>query len=336
MRNLAYVSKPSQEDPMKIGMVGINHLFSNLSQREQMTKVFQNHFYKFCPLDFVLLSTCNRVELYFSTSCLMETYIQILKILQNETGKNFDQNPYSYFRIDCFLHLSRVIAGLDSLIFGESDIQRQVKLAYETARKRRKLSASLHYAFQKGFKIAKEMRTNASPPNIQLFLAVRALIDRLELKQKRILIVGNSSVNRALMCELVSKEQCDFHLCTRTGRSPFPKVKLRTWEEKERWSEYDVIIAGTYHEDYVIRPQEVTRSVLLIDLGVPRNIDPELSHEPNAHLYNIDDLSRRVNSLKKMSQKKINSYEVKIKNRVIRQAFLFSQKHKRYTEMKNR
>lgn len=145
---------------MQVGIIGINHKSSPFEVREKLARIFRNQFASDYSHNFILLSTCNRTELYFSSHQLAETHVNLLERLKYQIGEESIHVLYSYFGKDCFCHLVRVISGLDSAIFGESDIQRQVKVAYETRRKRQLLSHDLHFLFQKGLKIAKEIRTS--------------------------------------------------------------------------------------------------------------------------------------------------------------------------------
>lgn len=311
---------------MQVGVIGINHFSSTLSQREKVARICLEKFSKELPFHYVLLSTCNRTELYFSAPDLTQTHSHILQLIREDIEESIDQVLYSYFGADCFLHLGRVISGMDSLIFGESDIQRQVKIAYEWARSKWSLTPSLHYLFQKGLKIGKEMRTAELPTHAKLPLTVHFFIDCLGDEDKKILFIGNSAVNRTILSYFLKKGYQSLFLCTRTEKLPFSSVKLKGWEEIKKWTEYDVVISGTYHENYVLYPCSIDRPIALFDLGVPRNIDPRLSYHPNIRLYNIDDLGQMANQTKKTSEKQVQLCEALIEKRVERQMELFRKK----------
>src|SRR5262249_51645888 len=122
---------------MRIGVVGINHKLADLKLRETLAKACQRRFgpgqSTHGSHTFILLSTCNRTEVYFSSEDLAQSHSYFLSILNQEVDEDFDQKLYSYFGKDCFLHLSRVTSGLDSAIVAETEIQGQVKSAYENA-----------------------------------------------------------------------------------------------------------------------------------------------------------------------------------------------------------
>lgn len=311
---------------MQVGIIGINHFSSTLLQREQVAKTCREKFSKELPFYYVLLSTCNRTEIYFSASHLTKVHSEVLQLMREDIQEPFDQSLYSYFGADCFLHLGRVISGMDSLIFGESDIQHQVKVSYEMARKKRKLTPALHYLFQKGLKIGKDMRTAVLPSNAHLPFAVHSFVDCLQGESKKILFVGNSMINRAILSYFLSKNYKNLSLCTRTKKVPFPAIQLKEWQELEKWMDYDVVISGTYYDGYIIRPCTVHHPIVLFDLGVPRNIDPSLAYHPHIRLYNIDDLGKMANQVKKTSERKVQLCETMIEKVVERQMELFQRK----------
>lgn len=148
---------------MRVGLLGINHKLAALELREVLAKTCQRRLSSSNSThgrhSLVLLSTCNRTEVYFSSDDLAATHSYLLSILRNEVNEDFDQKLYSYFGQDCLLHLCRVAAGLDSAIVAETEIQGQVKIAYEHAQGYHDLPFEMHYLFQKSLAIAKKVRT---------------------------------------------------------------------------------------------------------------------------------------------------------------------------------
>lgn len=147
---------------MRVGVIGINHKLANVQLRERLAKVCQRRFVAGSCIHsdhtFVLLTTCNRTEVYFASEDLTATHSYLLQILRDDIEDEFDQKVYSYFGYDCFLHSSRVTAGLDSAIIAETEIQGQVKEAYESASEHISLPSELHYLFQKALRIGKKVR----------------------------------------------------------------------------------------------------------------------------------------------------------------------------------
>ncbi|QVL58088.1 MAG: glutamyl-tRNA reductase [Simkaniaceae bacterium] len=311
---------------MQVGIVGINHKSSTLPLREALARAFQRAFEK---RDGVLLSTCNRTEFYFCARSLAETQMEILFLLREEMDENFEHALYSYFGHDCFNHLGRVVSGVDSAIFGESDIQRQVKLAYEYARKKGELSHEIHYLFQKGLKIGKEMRSSflMSKKETPLPVVIQGILEKNQrlVEDSQILFVGNSAINRKLISYFQFRGAKKLTLCTRMKKGEFPKILIEDWGVLKKWDSYDVVICGTYHKNHILtRSTRSLHQTLLFDLSVPRNIDPKLGAHPKLKLYNIDQIGKLAQ--KKSGEKEITLCENVIEKAVQRQMQLFKER----------
>lgn len=314
---------------MQVGVIGINYKSSHLELREKLARVFQKEFGSADCSDFILLSTCNRTELYFTSRSLADTHIELLKRLRNHIGESFEHALYAYFRRDCFNHLGRVISGMDSAILGESDIQRQVKLAYEKQRLKTQLTYDLHYLFQKGLKIGKEMRTSflIGKKGSQLPHAIQSVVEwqNYDIKEIKLLFVGNSSVNRKLMTFFEHKGCQNISLCTRGDLEKKSSISMMDWKGLKNWDTFDVIICATYHEEYMIkRSAKDINKTLIFDLSVPRNVDPSLAKHPQLFLYNIDEIGQIIQ--KKRGEKEIALCEDAIEKAVHRQIHLFKER----------
>jgi glutamyl-tRNA reductase len=294
---------------MRVGVVGINHKLANLKLREALAKIGQR---RFSPgfsthgnRHFVLLSTCNRTELYFCSDDLTETHTYLLNIFRNEIDEEFDQKLYSYFGKDCFLHLSRVTAGLDSAIIAETEIQGQVKNAYECSAQNEALPEELHYLFQKSLKVAKKIRSNLlfkqSLPELEhaIFNTGHHFFkDQIEPK---ILFVGVSEINQKILRFLKSKNLNKMTICNRTREkseilSQNHDLSILDWSHLSSWIDYDWIIFGTKAPQYLISLSQMksSKEKLVMDLCVPRNVDPLLARHNKITLLNIDQLNRML------------------------------------------
>jgi len=286
---------------MRIGMIGVNHKLASLETREKIAKLCTRSFAD-CRiihphLAYVLLSTCNRTEIYFHASDLAEAHIYLLGFLRQGSEHDLDQRMYAFFGMDCFYHLTRVTAGLDSAIVGETEIQGQVKRAYHQAMEQRSLPSELHFLFQKSLKLAKEVRSQDVRPQMGSVLAqtLFAIATRQlgDLYQRKILLVGFSDINRTLAAWLEKKQLRHLTYCNRHDHKIKDLYDNRLpWEEKERWIEFDLIIVGTKAPYYVIEelPVPLTVDKMLVDLSVPRNVNPQLAQEKHLFLWNIDHL----------------------------------------------
>lgn len=317
---------------MNIGIIGVSHLSSSLELRENLTRAFEREFgvksASMHSFSYVLLSTCNRTEIYFSSRDLPEVHAEVLKTIRKEMSFDFEHALYSFFGDECFLHLAKVISGMNSAIFGESDIQRQVKKSYEHFHKYTQLTESLHFLFQKGLKIGKEMRTAyiKSDKTASLPKVIESLVN---WTLPRVLFVGNSAINRKIITYFSHLGHKELTLCSRMEKIAPGDFQIRGWDELALWREYDVVICATHSEKHLISfPKEPSsKKVVLFDLSVPRVIDPKIAKHPNLYLYNIDDLGG-MQPKREMSFSDIELCEFQIEKLVARQLELFANRRK--------
>lgn len=294
---------------MRTGVVGINHKLADLKLREQLAKACQKWFGVLRAIHdhhyFILLSTCNRTEIYFSSSDLASTHIYLLNVLRSEVQEEFDHKLYSYFGIDCFCHLTRVTLGLDSAIIAETEIQGQVKSAYENTINCHSLPADLHFLFQKALGIAKKLRfelqLGRGMPNLEHAILQIGKYMFQEPQHTRLLFVGASDINKKILKFLKNKNFQNMTLCNRSDEqtselSEQHDVLYLPWAKLSCWREYDWIIFGTKSPDYLITQQEInlcsTNQKLIMDLCVPRNVDPKIGQHLHITLLNIDQINQ--------------------------------------------
>lgn len=303
---------------MHVGVIGINHKLAELKLREILAKGCQRRFGAGQSTHgdhfFVLLSTCNRTEIYFCSDDLASTHTYLLNILRQEVEEEFDQKLYSYFGYDCFYHLSRVTAGLDSAIIAETEIQGQVKAAYETAIEYTSLPYELHFLFQKALQIGKKVRSKLPMrkglPDIEQAVLNTGLHFFKDISKKKILFVGASEINQKILCFLRSKNVQNMTICNRSTDTAQILAKANhlnvlEWDIIDEWHYYDWIILGTKSPEYLITykhlPQLISQK-LIIDLSVPRNVEPDLGKHPSITLLNIDQINRML----RIRKQKIN------------------------------
>lgn len=311
---------------MRVGVVGINYKLADLKLREMLAKACQRRFGPGQSTHgihtFVLLSTCNRTEVYFSSEDLSETHTYLLSILRNEVDFEFDQKLYSYFNQDCFLHLSRVTAGLDSAIVAETEIQGQVKAAYETASEFTTLTSELHYLFQKALGIGKKIRSEFNMrrglPDLEdaIFNTGRNLFENP--RNSKVLFVGASDINLKVISFLKDKKFEYLTICNRSlehGETVAEKyeIQLLKWEKLCEWHQYDWVIFGTKSPEYLIQekdlPAQEIGTKLIIDLCVPRNVNPAVSQRKEITLLNIDQINQALRRRRRMMLRSISQAE---------------------------
>lgn len=312
---------------MRVGVIGINHKLANLLLRELLAKACQRRFISGSSLHgehtFILLTTCNRTEVYFTSEDLAEAHSYLLQVLRNEVEDDFDQKVYSYFGHDCLHHLCRVTAGLDSAIVAETEIQGQVRAAYEHASSHVSLPSEMHYLFQKALKIGKQVRATLSigrgmPDLEHAVYNVGSHLFKTPQK-KRILFVGASDINQKILAFLRSKNMHDITICNRSPEraqaiASHYQTAVLEWQQIADWHQYDWVIFGTKAPDHLIRPRDLPGSSvshkLIIDLCVPRNVDPKLAHDPRITLMNIDQINRILRVRKQHLAKTLTQAEL--------------------------
>jgi glutamyl-tRNA reductase len=253
---------------MEIAVVGISHQSGSLEDREKAARSIPN------KPGTVALVTCNRVELYVSGED---------RALAHGWRGSLGEGGYAHFGTAAFHHLAQVTAGLLSALIGENDIQGQVRRAYQEAVTKGPLEGILHYLFQKCLQLGKQLRTQV--PLYQITPCYGpAVVELLTRHQpKTILVVGSSQINTRIIEAAQEAGFSNITRCTKEGG----------FEVIRRWDEFDALICATRCPHvFITRPSHTTGEKLLIDLSVPRNIDPELGKIWT--LWGLDDLHARM------------------------------------------
>lgn len=219
---------------------------------------------------------------------------------------------YTLTGLEAAGHLFRVASGLDSLVLGESEIVGQVRAAYEAACGARTAGPVSHALFQSALRAGGRARTETtigacavSVPYVALGLARKVFDD---LGGKKALLVGAGEIGRVALRHLVDAGLGEIVAANRTAKKadqalaevgPGPRTRAVALEAvPETLAEVDIVLACTDAPGFVIGPESATRAVaarrgrplLLIDLGVPRQVDPALAAREGVYLFNLDDL----------------------------------------------
>lgn len=254
---------------MKVAMIGLHKRFCDEPFFEKVYGLICNQdFYK---QDLVMLITCNRIEIYIASPYLAERHSEIIEQLRQPFEENIEKRFYTFMGFDVLKHLAQVAAGLDSLIYGESDIQNQVKKAYESMG--RYLSADGHFLFQKALHIAKKVRYEFDIKPLksledQVCVQVHQKFNNLN---KRFCFVGNSDLNRKIYKKLQFNETSDVTLITDSpflAQESFACAKKVSYENLAQEIGFDCVIGAT-HQRFMIKPQ-IKEGALVIDLSRPK------------------------------------------------------------------
>lgn len=306
---------------MDIAVIGVNHSCSSFTLREELTSAFEKAFVNNHSVSFsyVPLVTCNRAEIYYSSKEITKAHSEILKELRRHVKTSFEHCLYSYFDTDTFLHLARVSSGLDSALLGESEIQSQVKRAYETARKAKELPSSLHYLFQKSLRLGKFSRSGylfakeGSHLSSVMLRQIEAQLDSFE--KLKVLFVGNSEINRRTISAFMYRSFHSLTLVTshevdRNFHKKYPGVSIKDHQELSSLENYDVIVlAGKYQSYLVDEVPESSNPKMMFDLCVPRSVHPKLKHHRSVTLFDMEKLSALFEKRQEIYKKELSECE---------------------------
>jgi glutamyl-tRNA reductase len=262
--------------------------------------------------EFAVLSTCNRVEFY-GVADHPEAISRLSAAFCARQG--FDPAEFTRLRLDlrgpeAVQHLLEVASGLDSQMLGETEIFGQVKDAYAGAQAAGTTGPVLNRVFQKSFQAAKHVRTHTAINEGQVSVA-NVAVDLAqsifgEIAAARILLLGAGEIGEKTARAFQSRAAKSL---TVSSRSPARAMELATelgasampFDQREaRLGEFDVAVCATAAPDLVLPLAAVVaamqarpaRPLFLIDLALPRDIDPAAAGLANVFLYNLDDLAR--------------------------------------------
>ncbi len=260
----------------------------------------------------VLLSTCNRVEIYGTTPRLDGHIDSLFRMLSAEP-RDVRSHIYVHEDIHAIRHLFRVTGGLESMVLGETEITGQVKNAYDVAHAARLTGGVLNRVFQKAFQAAKEIRTHTnigrgatSVGSVAVELAEK--IFRRDLSKQTVIIIGAGQMGEACVRHLAKKGARSILVSNRSFdravelAGEFGGKAVRFEECLNAMADADIVVASTGCPKTLLHRADVdklmgarrNRPLFLIDISVPRNIDAEVQRLDNVYLYNIDDLEAIV------------------------------------------
>ncbi|PXA04684.1 glutamyl-tRNA reductase [Coraliomargarita sinensis] len=264
----------------------------------------------------LVVNTCNRLEIYGLANPgekTEETVRNYLCQAQGVSRELLDEHSFWHTNLDVLQHALEVSAGLDSQMVGETEILGQMKEAYAQAKAAKATGTVLNRLFEKSFQAAKSARTQTgitrgqvSIGNVAVDLASRIFGN---LDKSRVLLLGSGEVGEKTAQALKSRGVADISVSSRT----YENAHRLAHELKGAAIDFDDFIEQLYHFDIVIGStaapgtllsKEVVRTAIrsrpdqpffLIDLAMPRDIDPKVEDLENVYLYNLDDLSKIAN-----------------------------------------
>ena len=264
----------------------------------------------------ILLSTCNRVEVYAVVEDLEAGYSRIQEFLADAhlSVASEQLTPHLYWQTGdrAITHLFRVACSLDSMVVGESQILGQVKDAFETALTHKTTGLILNKVVKKAISVAKRVRTDTriAETAVSVSYAAVELAKKIfsDLRDKTVLLVGAGEMAKLAARHFMAAGVRHVLVTTRTPQHAvvladrFKGTAVPFEQFREEIATADIVLVSTGAAHYLVGSDDVQRAVkqrmnrpiFLIDISVPRNIDPAVRHVDNAFLFDIDDLKFRV------------------------------------------
>ncbi len=302
---------------MYIVVVGVNHRSAPVEVREVLSFSGRQVGEQLVILrgmpaitEAVILSTCNRTEIYASVTDLGQGLASVLEFLSRRSGVDLYQlrnHTYSHTLYEVIRHLFRVVCGLDSMLLGETQVLGQVRDAYGLAVGAGACGVVFNTLFQKALAVGKRVRNETGIDQRAVsvsYAAVEMARERLgDLSGRTVLVVGAGKmsglsarylVDNGVEGVIVSNRSYD-RAVRLAGQCQGKAVRFD--ELYRHLARSDIVISCTAATHYVIRAAELERvwagrerEMLMVDLAVPRDIEPAVSRLPGITLWDIDDV----------------------------------------------
>jgi len=310
------------ETPRRLMVVGLSHHRAPLEVREQLAldaeeearlnRLLERHE---AVLEWVVLNTCNRIEVYLHLTRELDP-LEVMALLAEVKALPVDrleQWIYTHYNSRMATHLFAVCAGIDSQMVGETEILGQVKQAFQGARERGSVRGELHRIFERSFQAAKWARRytaigsgQVSIGNVAVELAERIFGDLVDC---RLLVIGSGEVAERVLHCLCVRGCKDLTIAARNQDQAarlshrYKGSQIDFAHFAERFDRYDIVLFSTSAKEAIIDAETVRRAqrrrgylpLFLIDLAMPRDVDPEAGAIGDVFLYNLDDLSAIAN-----------------------------------------
>jgi glutamyl-tRNA reductase len=282
-----------------------------------------------------IVSTCNRTEVYVGANAsLVAPAVDWLAGMGGIPSNTLRDHAYVLEGSAAARHAFRVASGLDSMVLGEPQILGQMKQAVREADSAGTLGMTLHQMFQRSFAVAKEVRTSTEIGSHSISMAAAAvrLASQIfeDLRQTRVLFVGAGEMIELVATHFAARTPRAMAVANRTlergeklaGR--FGAEAIRLADLPARLAEFDIVITCTASSLPIIGLGAVERALKLrkhrpmfmVDLAVPRDIEPEAAQLSDVYLYTVDDLSSLVQTAGEKRQAAVEQAEAIIETGV--------------------
>jgi glutamyl-tRNA reductase len=301
---------------MKIFVLGLNHKSAPLAVLEKMTFDSEQVLWalrrlksRFEGAEFVLLSTCNRVELYCACNranpVVVDNLVKYLSEFHHIPSEEFQEYLYIHSDEDAVRHLLKVASSLACTAKSTGKV----------------LNRLFHCAFTTGKKI--HTTTSIAQGRVSVAGVAVDLVRKLfiDISSAKVVVIGAGEMGELLVRHLLKIGCSDINVINRSydravALAKRYNVTARKWEDlQEQLKEADIIIASAAVKDYLytkksfikIMNERQKQTVLIIDIAVPRNFEPSVNEIDNVHLYSIDDLSEVAGQNRKAREKDITA-----------------------------
>ncbi|MEL7586060.1 MAG: glutamyl-tRNA reductase [Prolixibacteraceae bacterium] len=321
-----------------IGVIGLSHKSAPVDIREKFSLSNEENIKLARQIsasphidELVLLSTCNRTEIYFkAANCCSSGAFSIIHRslgIDNETTDYF----YRYQHDEAVRHLFRVVSSLDSMVLGEYQIVSQVKEAFHLAKENKTIGKIFKRLFSKALETGKLVRTRTAM-STGAFSVSYAAVEKCSkefanLKQKKILLVGAGETGE-LVIKNLHKKGCQYITVTNRTAAKAEELARRYQGTSLPFSklmqgvhEAEIIVSSVSCKHPLIDTKRLMPYLnghprMMIDLGVPRNIHPDISAIPGISLLNVDDLEEVVAGNQEKKQTYVSIAEAIIDEKV--------------------
>lgn len=303
-----------------IVLLGVNHKTTPLEIREKLalSSGYEDPLLKLAAIEGInehyLLSTCNRVEVLFTTGNPIETKQKVLSFLFGSAvpQKDLDKYVYHYENKEAVEHLFMVASSLDSMIVGEAQILGQMKEAYRHAAQQKSSGMILNKLLHKSFSVAKRVRTETQigASAVSISYAAVELARKIfgQLDNKSVMLVGAGEMAELAAEHLIGQGVANVVVANRTLERAvklarrFNGQAVSLDELIDQLEHVDIIISSTGASGTILSKDDVkpvmrerrNRPLFFIDIAVPRDLDENINDLDNVYLYDIDDLNNVV------------------------------------------
>lgn len=312
---------------MKIHVTGLNHRTAPVEVRERLAfdaaslpEALKNLRDANGVHESLILSTCNRVEIVVATDEKEDANLQVAGFLEHAkpgTRVDFDRHLYHFENRDAIRHLFRVASSLDSMVVGEPQILGQLKDAWSLAKEQGVLGQYLDTVLTRAFNVAKRVRTETTIGESAVSVSFAAVELAREifgsLQGCGVLLIGAGKMSELAARHLHRSGANRIYVTNRTRAraeemaSLFNGTIIDYDAFHAAMPEIDIVIASSGAPHYIlteaqmrqIRSKRKGRPIFLIDIAVPRNIEPSVNSLENVFLYDIDDLGKVVEQNRK-------------------------------------